>query len=424
MNKDTLAERNRVYQQRHRAKKRKELGDEKFRQEKRDYMRIYRDGRNHAEGYVKPLPVVKLAEPARKPPVEPRIEIEFREVDRKKKKSKKDVNRLNLLKARLQNRTLVDRSVDTHYEKLKIMYQMFTGDDSETMNGWKQEVKKALKNQTYDEGLYEVISFFKEIKQVVQTLRELTDKNNTYRAYIGAITALLGRLKTSEYDTEYEYASNIGITLQKEYTELRDLNELTAEELAKINKIKFDDKSILQNVNKLSSLRDKALYAVYMYIPRRLEMSTVKIRMNDKNTDKSGNYLILRNTMVPDRFIFNTYKTSATYHRQVVDVPEQIQSILREYIVQNKLGTNDYLFHIGRSTKEFDSGFSKTFSKVFSQVYGENITNQDLRTAYATYWTTKAKSKTEKNKISSMLSHSYEVNEQYVKTNVAEDKKE
>jgi hypothetical protein len=65
-----------------------------------------------------------------------------------------------------------------------------------------------------------------------------------------------------------------------------------------------------------------------------------------------------------------------------------------------------------------DDNFSKRLSRVFSKVYGENITNQDLRTAYATYFTTRAKNKTEKNKVANALSHSFEVNEQYVKVNV------
>ncbi len=198
------------------------------------------------------------------------------------------------------------------------------------------------------------------------------------------------------------------------------MNELTAEELAKINKIQFDDKSIADNIKKLKNIEEKTLYAIYMYIPRRLEVGTVRIRSNDKNTT-TGNYLILNKNSVPDRFIFNDYKTSKTYHRQIVDVPEQIQPILHEYVLDKNLQTDEVLFSLERSKKEVDDNFSKRLSRVFSKVYGENITNQDLRTAYATYFTTRAKNKTEKNKVANALSHSFEVNEQYVKTNVKKE---
>lgn len=421
--KRTLAEANRIYQQRHRVKLRKNLGNDLYLQEQRDYMRIYRDARNHAEGYVKPAPVVKLVKPPHpKPSAQPQTVIQFKEVNRGKKKTKKQQDRIELLKARLKNKPLRGNSLNGYVSKHINMYKMFTGDDSQTLNGWKQDLIKALQGHQYDHGLHEVISYFKQIKEVLESLHErFKDKESSYKAFVGAITGLLGRLQTNEYDTEYEYASNTGIVLQKEYTESRDLNELPEEEMTKISKILFDDQSITDNIKKLTTLRDKALYAIYMYIPRRLEVGSVIIRLNDKNTDKKENYLILNGpAMVPDRFIFNRYKTSSSYHQQVVDVPEQIQPIIHEYIIENNLKKDDYLFPLARSAKEkeADSGFSKKLSNVLSQVYGMNVTNQDLRTAYATYWNQKAKSKADKNKVATALSHSYEVNEQYVKTNI------
>lgn len=428
--KDTLAEKNRIYQQRHRAKMREQKGIDKYREEARTYMQTYREERNKAEGYVKPEPVVRLAEPARKPPENLQKEIKLKSFNRDKKKTKKQENRLQLLKLNLKSKSLADKSLNSYIAKHIVMYKLFTGDTkSETMGGWKQEVLKALKNQTYDTGLHKVISYFRKIEEVVSTLKKEQTKPNVFKSYIGAITALLGRL--DGFDAEYEYASNLGVVLQKEYTEVRDLNELSAEELVKINKIQFDDKSIAENIKKLTNLKDKALYATYMYIPRRLEISTVRIRSNDKNTDKSGNYLILRNT-IPDRFIFNEYKTSDKYKRQVVDVPEQIKPVLHEYILERKLESGNVLFPLARSKSEVDSNFSKTFTNVFNQVYDEhnnkkrrtrleNFTNQDLRTAYATYWIARAKNTTDKKIISNALSHSFEINEHYNKTNVKKE---
>lgn len=419
----TLAEKNRLYQQRHTAKLIEQLGIDKYREQASERMRRYRQERNEREGYVKPEPVkpIPIAKPA-KPPITVRKEIELPNINRNKKTTKKQESRVQLLKLNLKSKQLSAQSKKDYMAKHVVMYKLFTGDtESQTMGGWKQEAIKVLEGREYDDGLHEVISYFKDIKQVVKILREEHQKDNTFKGYINAITGLLGRLDGDAYKDEYEYVSNLGVVLQKEYTEVRDLNELSAEELAKINKIQFDDKSIADNIAKLQSLDEKALYAIYMYIPRRLEVGTVRIRSNDKNTQKTGNYLILNKNSVPDRFVFNDYKTAKAYSRQVVDVPEQIQPILHQYVLDNNLQTDDILFSLERNKKEADDNFSKRLSKVLSKVYGENITNQDLRTAYATYWTQRARNKTEKNKVANALSHSFEVNEQYVKTNVKQE---
>lgn len=434
----TLAEKNRIYQQRHRAKMREQLGIDKYRQDVRTYMQHYREERNKAEGYVKPEPVVRLAEPARKPPERPKIEIKLKTFNKNKKNTKKQENRIALLKLNLKSKSIRDNTLKTYVNNHIKIYKMFTGDTSEqanTMGGWKDELIKALKNQTYDDGLLEVISYFKEIQQVIEALRDTTKNPNSFKSYVGAITSLLGRLDGSEYDAQYEYASNTNIQAQKEYTEIRDLNELSPEEMAKIQKMKFDNESIASNTKKLISIRDQALYITYMYIPRRLEMGTVRIIFdNKKNTElTSGNYLMLKDT-IPDRFIFNNYKTSGKYKQQIVDVPEQVKPYLHKYILKNNFKTNDLLFPIARSNKEEDTNFSKTFTKVFNKVYDpennkkdkektrlENYTNQDLRIAYATYWMASASNKAMKKKISNALSHSFDVNEDYVKTNVKKE---
>lgn len=435
--KPTLQELNRIYQQRHRAKKREKLGIDKYRQDARTYMQTYREERNKAEGYVKPEPVVRIAEPARKPPDRPKIEMKVKKFNRNKKTTKKQENRIELLKLRLKSKSIRDNSLRTYVSNHIKIYKMFTGDTSDkadTLGGWKGELVKALNNQTYDDGLHEVISYFKEIQQVIEALRDTTTSPNSLKSYIGAITALLGRLDGPEYDAEYEYASNTNIQAQKEYTEIRDLNELSPEEMAKIQKMKFDDDSIASNTEKLTSLRDQALYITYMYIPRRLEMGTVRVRFDNKKDTEltSGNYLMVNKDTIPDRFIFNEYKTSQKYKQQVVVVRDEIKPYLHEYILKSNFKTNDLLFPIARSNKEADLNFSKTFTSVFNKVYDpdnkkkkktrlENYTNQDLRTAYATYWMASAKNKTEKNKISDALSHSFTVNEQYNKTNIKKE---
>ena len=137
------------------------------------------------------------------------------------------------------------------------------------------------------------------------------------------------------FNEEYRYISELGIELQEQYKKTRDLNEVSENEL---EIIKFGDDSILTNINQISKLENKALYALYMKIPRRLEVRFIKIRLNNdtKNTN-IGNYIILDTNKVPTKLIFNDYKTAKFFGQQIIEVPEVIKNTLHEYILDEVL---------------------------------------------------------------------------------------
>jgi hypothetical protein len=58
----SLAEKNSIYQQRYRAKKRNELGIDKYKKEVNENMQKYREQRHKREGYVRPQPVQHIKE--------------------------------------------------------------------------------------------------------------------------------------------------------------------------------------------------------------------------------------------------------------------------------------------------------------------------------------------------------------------------
>jgi len=156
-----------------------------------------------------------------------------------------------------------------------------------------------------------------------------------------------------------------------------------------------------------------------MYMPRRLEVRLVQIQYGSKDTDK-GNFLILNKMKMPEKFIFNEYKTSDTYGKQIIDVPDEIQDIIHKYILNNDLKNKDYLFYLDRNKREpYDEGaFSVIFSNVFKKVYGKHITNQMFRKSYATYFNKRAKNLGEKKKYANDLSHSLSVHLEYEKYNI------
>lgn len=420
----TLAEKNRLYQQRHRAKLIESLGIEKYREEQSQRMKQYRAERNKKEGYVKPEPVqkVQVKEEALKPLVY-ESNIVLKPIKENKKMNKREEADIQLQRLKLIKKQLTDKSIENYTQNISIIHRLIT---QQALGGYRQEVIKALKGQKYDKDLEKQLSYFKKdkLQDTIKKMKETYPKPNTFKAYINSITSLLGRIEG--FDTEYQYISDVGKNLQAEYTAVRDLNEATQEELDIIDTVKFDDKSIMANIKKIDALRDKVLYAMYMYIPRRLEMRTLRVRYNtDKNTD-NANYIIVYDTKsgFDYELIFNDYKTSKTYQKQKYTIPKNIKPIVEEYIEKSKFKTDDYLFHMKRDKREaYDEGrFSIEFQNVFDEVYGVKIKNQLLRIAYATYWTPKAKNVAEKKKISEYyLSHDLATNEQYVKTNVKKE---
>jgi hypothetical protein len=414
--KQTLMEKNRLYQQRYAEKKRLELGDEAYREQHNKKIQAYREQRKKDEGYVKKPPV----EPIMKAPkqLQPKRDLKLKPVNENKKQTKKEVNQFDLQKLKLMAKTLSQTSVDNYVSKHTKIYEIMTG---EFMNGTtKGEIKKAILGQTYDDDLADVLYYFdsENIRDCIFQLNEEFPTPNTFKTYTTAITALLGRM--SGFNTSYEYVSTLGKDLQKEYVEERGKNEVSQEDYDKIQLLKFDDKSIKQNINKLTNLKDQSLYAIYMYIPRRLELRTVRIRKNTTNTD-NGNYVILNRNDIPIEFIFNDYKTAKAYKQQTIPIPVEIQPFLHEYILRENLKTDDFLFPLGRDSREplKQSIFSQYFTKVFNDVYGKRISNQILRIGYATYFTKGTKS--QKQKVADALSHSYSVNEEYVKLEIKKE---
>lgn len=417
----TLQEANKIYTQRYRNKKRAEMGDKEYKEKWNEYMKEYKEKRMKEEGYVKPVVVKEIPLPKPQQPVKDIVLKPITNINKNTAKAKKQQINIEAQKSKLTLKVLSDKSIDNYLQNITVLHHDLV---KQPLGKWRQEIIKVLKAQSYDEdGLKNELPYFKmnNIQATIKHLRNKYQNENTFKAKINSITSFLGRLK--DFDKEYIYFSELGIKLQQEYTKVRDLNELTQEELDTINLIKFDKKDIARNIEKLDTLEEKALYAIYMYIPRRLEVREVRVRLNNntKDTDK-GNYVILNKFKVPDEFIFNSYKTDTSYGKQTINVPEEIEEILHEYIIDKKLKTNQYLFSLNRSNKElYDEGaFSKLFSSVFKKVYGKHITNQTMRIAYATYYNKRAKNVAEKKKYAEDLSHDLTTHLQYEKYNVIE----
>jgi len=148
--------------------------------------------------------------------------------------------------------------------------------------------------------------------------------------------------------------------------------------------ISVKPEEVHKNLEKLKSVEDRMIYALYMLFPsRRLDYKNMKLT-TETNIDKLNdiNYLVLSN---PKQFIFNDYKTYNTYGKQIFEIPKDLDMVINQYIAAKKLKNGDFLFSLLRDKKEpiAESNFSAKVKEVFKKVYGIPISMRFIRMSWA-----------------------------------------
>jgi integrase len=134
--------------------------------------------------------------------------------------------------------------------------------------------------------------------------------------------------------------------------------------------------------------------------PRRSQdYSELKIKNYDTKTE---------NYYKKSKFYFNIYKTAKNYGLQVIDVPKELDVILKKWIKINK---NDYMLYSTNDNKLTSSQITRVLNKTF----GKNISTSLLRHIYLTniYKDLPALSKMED--LSSQMGHSLLQQLEYIK---------
>jgi len=108
-----------------------------------------------------------------------------------------------------------------------------------------------------------------------------------------------------------------------------------------------------------------------IFIPPRRSKDYVDFRIKDIN--KSNDNYLDKNKM-----IFNSYKTAKTYGQQVVDIPKQLQSILKKWISVNP--TNSLLFDANMNPLS-SVKLNQRLNKIFDE---KNVSVNQLRHTYLT----------------------------------------
>ena len=407
----TLAEQNRVHQQRHRLKVISQIGIDEYRKKRNEEMRIYRAKRKAAEEAADPKPVVDAP---KKTVVIPVINTDTKSANMKQPKGLKyKANKvIDTVPSYITRDTKLEpTTIDNYISKLNLINKLMVSNP--LSSNVKNELLKLINSKSFDEKLlFDEMDYLNDVEKVIKSLREKYSNDNSFNSYMIAYAVVLSHIPSLRSD--YLKITTLAKNLTKDIQSKRDEN--TTDDPNKIIDVS-NRQALLDNIEKLPNIKDKLIYALNVLIPpRRLEYRFVVItdETNPEMLQDTNNYLIIRGNW---RFVFNEYKTAKSTAQQVISIPDDLKDILLKYIKSKKLNVGDYLFHLDRDKREIISepNFSSKISKVFAKIHGVEISNRFLRYSASTTATNQNLSKKERQELASAMGHSLNQNLSYSK---------
>ena len=191
----TLAEQNRLNQQRHRDKIKSQVGIDEYRKKKAEEMRIYRTKRKAAEEEANPKPVVDAP---KKTVVIPVINTNTKSSNMKQPKGLKyKVNKVvDTIPSYITRDTPLEASsINNYSSKLNLINKLMTG--APFTGDMKAEILKVLKSKPFNEKkLFDEMEYLDDVEKVINALREKDSNDNTFNSYLIAYTVLLGQFQS------------------------------------------------------------------------------------------------------------------------------------------------------------------------------------------------------------------------------------
>ena len=189
------------------------------------------------------------------------------------------------------------------------------------------------------------VAFLKKIDMIHEKLIKMPD--NTRRTYLIPILKIFKDYKVKKYYNHYS----------KMLDELKKTNSH--------DKTEKDKKNWVQNLEvetKDGSL-EHLIHALYTKLPPRRSLDFVDVKLCEP-VDEKENYYYNK------KFYFGKYKTAGTYGRQVVDVCDELDEIIQEYIKNN---SKEFLIPNWSSLKN---------NRMLNKIFGASVNM--LRKKYAT----------------------------------------
>lgn len=228
------------------------------------------------------------------------------------------------------------------------------------------------------------IKNFKFLEKPKKILDKIKDyKITTQRNILIAIVSILKNLGNDLYKSYYDYMIEFNNKIEDnnkngEKSDVQAKNWIKWDEVE--NKFNELNKNIKLSKNISESQYDNILDAVilglYVLIPprRNKDYLNMKISKDGKNLDDKYNWL----DMKKKQFIFNDYKTSGTYGKQIIDINDDLINLLKKYLKYKKDGDGYLLVKFSGERLKSDNSITRRLNKIF----GKNISSSMLRHIY------------------------------------------
>ena len=358
---------------------RKAQDDPQYKEKLREYMKTYNGKKQSKYATIKR----KLLEDA--PPKTILIPVIKNDLKKNKQTRKGQKETADIIPSYQTRKTkLKDSTLISYISKANIIHRIFT--DKNLSPQLENELLKVFNDD--DENIDETyiidkMEYLKDIEPTVYTLRSNYPIDNSFKSYLNILTVITSHLPSLK--DNYQILSRLNINVNQAVQDLRDENKLEDYEKDKI--IDLDRNIILKNINSLSNIRDRLIFAVYTLQPaRRLDWRDVVLTTEtDKKEleDPKLNFLCI--TPKGKKVIFNNYKTDIKYGQQEFKIIDpELNKIIDTYIKMKKLKEGDYLFSLETDKQRpvAQSNFTKMIIDVFYKVYKEPISVRFLRMSW------------------------------------------
>jgi hypothetical protein len=160
-------------------------------------------------------------------------------------------------------------------------------------------------------------------------------------------------------------------------------------------------KSILNETTMMEFLLASFLGGVVEGLAPRRSQDYTELKIRNYDTKKDNYYKA-------SKFYFNVYKTAKTYGLQVIDVPKELDVLLKKWI---KINTNEYMLYSTNNNKLT----SPQVTRILNKIFDKNVSSSMLRHIYLTnkYKDIPALNKMEE--LSSQMGHSVSQAMEYIK---------
>lgn len=256
--------------------------------------------------------------------------------------------------------------------------------------------------------------FLDKPKKIFQKIKDYkpTTQRNVLIAIVSVLKAMNEPLNEEYYNLMMDLNKSIDDETKKNVkSEQQNKNWMKWDEVEnKFNEMASKLKKSYSNISETqyNDLLDTVILGLYVCLPprRNKDYLLMKVSKDGKNmTDTKFNYF----DMKKKQFIFNNFKTKKAFGQQIIDIPDELFTLLKKYLKYKK-GESDFLL------VKFNGDELKTDNSItrrLNDIFDKNVSSSMLRHIYLSDKYNGVKEEMKKD--SQLMAHSEAQQKDYIK---------